>query len=57
MLAGCMAAFILLYTLFTKVFPIVSIWEVKEGMEVGPRETNERIHSYLPTGAVTEAES
>jgi Ni/Fe-hydrogenase subunit HybB-like protein len=48
MLAGCVAMFILLYVLFTKVFPIVSIWEVRQGMEEGPVETNERILSYLP---------
>ena len=28
---GALAAFCLLYTLFAKVFPIVSIWEVSEG--------------------------
>jgi len=46
--AGCFATFILLYILFTKFFPIVSIWEVKEGKEVGIKETEERIKSYLP---------
>ena len=31
--AGAMAGFVLLYTLFSKVFPIVSIWETREGHE------------------------
>ena len=48
--AGSMAAFILLYVLFTKLFPIVSIWEIREGREVGVREVQERVLSYLPDG-------
>jgi hypothetical protein len=47
-MAGCFAAFILLYTLFTKLFPMVSIWEIREGREVAVRETVERIETYLP---------
>lgn len=47
-MAGCFAAFILLYVVFTKVFPIVSIWEVREGQEKSVDETVERIKSYLP---------
>jgi len=46
--AGCFAAFILLYMLFVKFFPIISIWEIKEGAEVGVEETAERVRSYLP---------
>lgn len=46
--AGCFATFILLYVLFTKFFPIISIWEVKEGRETGVKETEERVKSYLP---------
>lgn len=46
--AGCLAAFILLYVLFVKVFPIVSIWEINEGKEIGVSETAERVKSYLP---------
>ena len=33
-LAGSIAAFALLYMLFSKVFPIISIWEVREGEEI-----------------------
>jgi molybdopterin-containing oxidoreductase family membrane subunit len=47
-MAACFATFILLYILFTKFFPIISIWEIKEGKERGIKETEERIKSYLP---------
>jgi molybdopterin-containing oxidoreductase family membrane subunit len=46
--AGCLSFFILLYMVFTKVFPIVSIWEVKEGREKSMAEVQERIRTYLP---------
>ncbi len=48
LLAGAFAAFILLYMLFTKLFPIVAIWEVREGRAVALREAEERIRSYMP---------
>jgi molybdopterin-containing oxidoreductase family membrane subunit len=37
--AGAFAYFILLYALFTKLFPIVAVWEYKEGF--APRVTDE----------------
>lgn len=46
--AGCVAFFILLYMIFTKLFPIVSIWEVREGREKSMAEVQERIKTYLP---------
>jgi molybdopterin-containing oxidoreductase family membrane subunit len=46
-LAGC-SFFILLYMIFTKVFPIISIWEVREGREKSMAEVRERIRTYLP---------
>lgn len=55
LMAGCFAAFILLYMLFTKLFPIVSIWEIREGREVAIKETTERIRTYLPGKATEEA--
>jgi len=45
--AGAVAFFMLLYMIFTKLFPIISIWEVREGRE-GLREAQERMVSYLP---------
>jgi len=47
-LAGCVSFFILLYMIFTKIFPIVSIWEVREGREKSMAEVQERIRTYLP---------
>ncbi len=47
-LAGCVSFFILLYMIFTKVFPIVSIWEIREGRERSMAEVQERIKTYLP---------
>lgn len=46
--AAFFATFILLYMIFTKLFPIVSIWEVREGRERSVQETVERIRGYLP---------
>ncbi len=47
-LAGCISAFVLLYLGFTKLFPIVSVWEVEEGVERGAREASQRISTYYP---------
>jgi Ni/Fe-hydrogenase subunit HybB-like protein len=47
-LAGSASFFILLYMVFTKIFPIVSIWEVREGREKSMAEVQERIKTYLP---------
>ncbi|MFQ5892813.1 MAG: NrfD/PsrC family molybdoenzyme membrane anchor subunit [Nitrospinota bacterium] len=49
--AASFAAFILLYVLFSKLFPMVSIWEIKEGREEGLAEAEERLRSYLPHAA------
>jgi len=54
---GCVATFVLLYMVFTKLFPIVSIWEVREGREQAVREVVERVRSYLPAGEPNEGES
>lgn len=55
-LAGCFAAFTLLYMVFTKFFPIVSIWEVKEGREKSVTEVTERLRTYLPDPRVATPE-
>ncbi|MBI4639434.1 MAG: polysulfide reductase NrfD [Candidatus Tectomicrobia bacterium] len=47
-MAGDFALFALLYLIFSKLFPIVSIWEIQEGREKGVKETLERIRTYLP---------
>lgn len=46
--AGCFALFILFYLLFTKMFPIISMWEIQEGREVAIDEMNERVRGYQP---------
>ena len=45
--AGAVSFFVLLYMVFTKLFPIISIWEVREGRE-GLVEAQERMVGYLP---------
>jgi Ni/Fe-hydrogenase subunit HybB-like protein len=47
-LAGCFALFAIIYMVFTKLFPIVSIWEVQEGREKAIGEVGERLRTYLP---------
>jgi hypothetical protein len=32
----------------TKFFPIISIWEIKEGREKSIEEVSERVAGYLP---------
>ena len=46
--AAFISCFILLYAVFTKLFPIVSIWEIREGREHAVSEVTTRIESYLP---------
>jgi len=48
-LAGCFALFTMIYMVFTKLFPIVSLWEVQEGREKAQAEVTERLRTYLPT--------
>ena len=50
-LAGSFALFALFYVLFTKFFPVISIWEIREGREVGLKEVEERLLTYLPDTA------
>jgi molybdopterin-containing oxidoreductase family membrane subunit len=45
---GCFALFILLYVIFARVFPVVSIWEVKAGRTEGIEATVKRLESYQP---------
>ncbi len=51
--AGGISVFILGYMVFSKFFPIISIWEIEEGRTEGLKEVEERIHSYLPADAVS----
>jgi Ni/Fe-hydrogenase subunit HybB-like protein len=53
--AGCIATFVMLYALFTRMFPIVSVWEVREGEEHAVSEVSQRIRTYFPGGDRTHA--
>jgi molybdopterin-containing oxidoreductase family membrane subunit len=46
--AGGVAVFILGFMIFSKMFPLISIWEIEEGRKEGLKEVEERIQSYLP---------
>ncbi len=45
---GALAVFVLGYVLFSKFFPIISIWEIEEGREESLKEVEKRVKSYLP---------
>ena len=51
LMAAFVATFIFLYSVFTKFFPIVSIWEIHEGREKSLEEVSARVQSYLPAAA------
>ena len=52
---GAIAVFVLGYALFSKFFPIISIWEIEEGRKESVEEVEKRVKSYLPGPAnVTE---
>ncbi len=46
--AGSLGLFSLFYLLFTKLFPVISIWEIEEGRHEGVAEVMHRVKSYLP---------
>jgi molybdopterin-containing oxidoreductase family membrane subunit len=45
---GGITAFALGFTLFSKFFPLISVWEVQEGRERSVEEVTERLQEYLP---------
>ncbi|MCM8798282.1 MAG: polysulfide reductase NrfD [Candidatus Omnitrophica bacterium] len=45
---ACFSGLILLYLIFAKLFPVISIWEMKEGKEKAIQEVTERYKSYHP---------
>jgi Ni/Fe-hydrogenase subunit HybB-like protein len=51
-MAGTFSGFILVYMIATKFFPIISIWEIKEGREKSIEEVSERVAAYLPDDLV-----
>lgn len=53
--AGGIAVFILGFLLFSKVFPLISIWEIEEGRDESLEQVKKRIQSYLPDADVGSA--
>lgn len=47
-MAGTFSGFILVYMVATKFFPIISIWEIKEGREKSVEDVSARVAAYLP---------
>jgi molybdopterin-containing oxidoreductase family membrane subunit len=47
--AAAAAAFVLGFMAFSKFFPLISIWEIKEGREESVRLVSERLNEYLPS--------
>jgi Ni/Fe-hydrogenase subunit HybB-like protein len=47
--AAAAAAFVLGFMAFSKLFPLISIWEIKEGREESVRLVSERLNEYLPS--------
>ncbi len=50
-LAGSFGLFATFYLLFTKFFPVISIWEMREGRHQAIAEVIGRVKSYLPDTA------
>ena len=48
LMAGCFALFALFFVLFCKLFPIISIWEIREGREKTMEIVKERVERYTP---------
>ncbi|RMH81689.1 MAG: polysulfide reductase [Calditrichaeota bacterium] len=48
LLIGAVAVFMLGFVLFSRFFPLISAWEIKEGREHGVQEVTQRLESYLP---------
>jgi molybdopterin-containing oxidoreductase family membrane subunit len=47
--AAATSAFILGFMAFSRIFPLISIWEIKEGREESVRLVSERLNQYLPS--------
>ncbi|KAB2968986.1 MAG: polysulfide reductase [Thermoanaerobaculia bacterium] len=53
MFVGGMATLVLGFVVFSRFFPLISIWEIREGRAEAVAETVERIEGYLPDPAPT----
>ncbi len=48
LLAAAVAVFVMGFLGFSKLFPLISVWECQEGRALSVSETSERIETYLP---------
>jgi molybdopterin-containing oxidoreductase family membrane subunit len=48
LLCGAFAGFALLYLMFPRLFPIVSLWEVREGRLDSAADVGKRVRAYFP---------
>jgi molybdopterin-containing oxidoreductase family membrane subunit len=48
MFVGGIASFILGFVIFARFFPLISVWEIREGRAESVAQTTERIRGYLP---------
>ena len=49
---GGISVFVLGFVIFSKFFPIISIWETEEGRKESVKEVEKRVKSYLPGGEI-----
>jgi molybdopterin-containing oxidoreductase family membrane subunit len=45
---GCVSGFIMLFMLFLRIFPIISLWEMQEGIDTSVEDVSARFRSYMP---------
>jgi molybdopterin-containing oxidoreductase family membrane subunit len=48
LMAGGFSTSALLYVLFTRLFPVISLWEMGEGRDLAAEETAARVRAYFP---------
>ena len=54
MSAGCLALFVLTLMVLTRFFPVVSIWEVQQGIDTIPTVVK-RLEAYRPPSDLSDA--
>lgn len=52
--AAAVAAFVIGFMMFAKLFPLISVWEIQEGRQTAVPETAARVQSYLPEEEATD---
>ena len=55
MFVGGIASFILGFVIFARFFPLISVWEIREGRAESVAHTTERIRGYLPDPSPLES--